>query len=282
MTWIRWECASPSHEIVGALAEALSIDPMQALGHYTAACCGFGEYRRDGDSLAVTDTTLETWAHWTGKRGRFAALFRTRCVETRPLQRDPVGTVKGWWRQVAWLTKQATDAGKPSWKDRQSLKEMEEIPQESPKIPPEIPPEYLKVFLGDIDNNSYKQRTTASHPPRVNSAWLTTLTPESMELVELTLRSATQVKQVGLLAGLGSLFADQDPGNRHFTPAEISEAIVACAGLGNPLTPRTLASLMLRAREVATRPPMSDGEEFATLARKLRAEEAATTEAPSP
>jgi hypothetical protein len=113
VTWIRWETKTPKHELVGDLAEGLKVRRAEALGLYNATCCGFGEYRKDGRADQITDTTLEQWAEWEGRKGRFAEIFRQRCVEQRSGQRDAVGTVKGWWRQAALLEKQVKDNSRP-------------------------------------------------------------------------------------------------------------------------------------------------------------------------
>ena len=42
-----------------------------------------------GDLTTVDDVTLEEWARWRGKRGRFAVAFRNRFTKE--------GTVNGWW-----------------------------------------------------------------------------------------------------------------------------------------------------------------------------------------
>ena len=106
MTWIRWECKTPNHELIAALAEELHVRRAEAHGLYAGTCCGFGEHQPDGDAAAVRDGALEKWADWQGKPGRFAAVFRALCLETRPEQADAVGAGKGWWRQAALLREQ--------------------------------------------------------------------------------------------------------------------------------------------------------------------------------
>ncbi|SRR5581483_5707221 len=161
MTWIRWETRAPDHELVGALAEALRVEPAHALGLYVAACCGFGEYRQDGDASQVTDTTLELWALWRGKRGAFAQVFRAVCVERREGQRDPVGVVRGWWRQRALLEKQRRDAARPA-SDRRGREG--DSRAHDPPIPPASRPiparESGGKMTGDVNGNG--ERTTHS------------------------------------------------------------------------------------------------------------------------
>jgi hypothetical protein len=137
VTWIRWDTRTPYHKVVGALAEALSVSPATALGHYTAVCCNLGEYQADGRLAAITDTTLETWALWTGKAGRFAAVFRQTCVEDQDGQDDQTGVVRGWWRQRALLEKQEKDASrrKPA-KNPQNPRETRGTPEREKRKTP--------------------------------------------------------------------------------------------------------------------------------------------------
>lgn len=165
MTWIRWECEAPDHELFGVLAELLRVHPVQAYGHYQRTCCRFGKHQRDGVASAITDTTLELWAGWTGKRGRFAVAFRETCVERREGQSDPVGAVKGWWRQRALLEKQWKDAHRPNSRQRGRA-------DESPD-PDEVPPEpragstgeFSGNLGGDGDGDVNERRSPPAPPP---------------------------------------------------------------------------------------------------------------------
>lgn len=112
MTWLRIDTDAARSGVAGDLARDLGIKPMLALGHYVAAILGFGEHQPDGVVASVDDHTLENWAFWKGKEGRFAAAFRARCTSDGS-GKDPVGVVRGWWRQDALLRKQAKDASRP-------------------------------------------------------------------------------------------------------------------------------------------------------------------------
>lgn len=102
MTWIRWECDTSTGDAVMDLAEALNIEPALAHGLHVGACCGMGRHQPDGHLTEVTDTALEQWALWRGKRGRFAQAFRARCMDER-------GDLRGWWRQEALMKKRDND-----------------------------------------------------------------------------------------------------------------------------------------------------------------------------
>lgn len=106
MTWIRWDAPTPREPIIGVLAGLLKVRPAEAHGLYCATWCGFAEHQPDGRAVGVTDDNLELWACWQGKRGRFALVFRERCVEQLEGQKDLPGVVRGWWRQFPGLREQ--------------------------------------------------------------------------------------------------------------------------------------------------------------------------------
>jgi hypothetical protein len=146
VTWIRWETKTPRHELVGPLAEGLRIRKAEALGLYNAVCCNFGEYKHDGRADQVSDTTLEDWAMWEGKKGRFAAVFRERCVERQPEKRDAVGVIKGWWRQEALLREQERSRTRPG----QGSRGAPERPRKGPGTLPERPRENPEMATKDL------------------------------------------------------------------------------------------------------------------------------------
>lgn len=123
MTWLRWDTDAPHSDVVGHLAESLSVPLPYAFGLYVACCLGFGQHRPDGRVELVTDSTLEQWAYWPGKKGVFATAFRSRCV-------GPDGTLRGWWRNAALLRKQQADAGK-----RKPPKNPPKTPEDCPENP---------------------------------------------------------------------------------------------------------------------------------------------------
>lgn len=91
VTWIRWDTRPP--RAVRKIADELNLSHAEALGLFLSVCCAFAEYRRNGDARWLTDTTLEQWAHWRGRRGRFAAVFRKVAL-------TPFGHIRGWRRLI--------------------------------------------------------------------------------------------------------------------------------------------------------------------------------------
>lgn len=128
MTWIRWDVETPRAEVVGFLADRLGVKVVTALGHYNALCCGFGHDRPDGLIGKVADATLEGWALWDGKRGRFAAAIREWCA-----QASEPGKLRGWWRNEAVLREQARSARKPDGRKGKGGDPPREIPEKSPR-----------------------------------------------------------------------------------------------------------------------------------------------------
>ena len=144
MTWIRWETSTPQSDVVGELAARLKIGLAQALGHYNAACCGFGDHRQDGKVAEVSDDLLEQWALWKGKPGLFAKAFRDRCA-------DPDGVLRGWWRQAKLLAKAEKDRTK-----RKPAKNPQKTPEGSSREKEETPgPTYERT----------NERTNEPTPP---------------------------------------------------------------------------------------------------------------------
>lgn len=128
MTWIRWDVRAPRSEVVAFIADRLKLRVYAAHGLYVAMCCGFGAERPDGRIDQVTDTALETWAGWDGRRGRFAAAIREWCSQGT----DP-GILRGWWRNEAVLREQERSARKPDGRKGRPPEHPRKIPGESPE-----------------------------------------------------------------------------------------------------------------------------------------------------
>lgn len=110
MTWIRVDGTLTREAFIGALAEALGVKIPTAVGMWVGVTLGFAEHEKTGEAGRVTNASLESWAGWPGKPGKFAAAYRKLCVETRDDQPDRPGTVKLWWRQQALVEKMRRDA----------------------------------------------------------------------------------------------------------------------------------------------------------------------------
>lgn len=152
MTWIRWDTEAPRSEVVAFIAHHLGLKVYAAHGLYVAMCLGFAVERPDGRIGEVTDTALESWAGWDGKRGRFAAVIRKWCA----LSPDP-DMLRGWHRNEAGLRKQRHDAARPDGrKGREN--------------PPRIPPKSRAGSAGDSgakdggNGDGYVNELQTTHP----------------------------------------------------------------------------------------------------------------------
>lgn len=132
MTWIRWETTAPRSEVVAFLADRLGLKVYAAHGLYAAMCCGFGDERPDGRIADVTDTAIEHWAGWDGKKGRFARAIRDWCAKVAEDGRDP-GQLRGWWRNEAVLREQTRSARKPDGRKGKGGDPPRGIPEKSPR-----------------------------------------------------------------------------------------------------------------------------------------------------
>jgi len=171
MTWIRWDTGTPRSDVIGFLADRLGLKPVYALGHYNAMCCGFGDHQTDGRIDTVTDSMLELWADWSGRRGRFAAAVREWCAKAEEDGGDP-GVLRGWWRQRALLEKQRKDAGKPDGrkgKGNGSDSDDPDIPPKSPQSPPGDSAESRANSSGATNGRTNKQTTTTTPHPRMRA-----------------------------------------------------------------------------------------------------------------
>lgn len=76
ISWIRIARGIGDDPKVHALAEQLDLDVATVVGHLVFVFSEMAEHAKSGDLRGVPDTSLERWAGWTGKRGKFAPAFR--------------------------------------------------------------------------------------------------------------------------------------------------------------------------------------------------------------
>lgn len=100
--WIRVDASAPRDPAIARIAGELGVRAAEALGLCAAVWCAMSEHAVRGDIAEVPDRTLESWAQWEGRRGRFAPIFRKIFA--------PAGVVHGWTdRQGALLTRMERD-----------------------------------------------------------------------------------------------------------------------------------------------------------------------------
>ena len=132
--WIRVDAATPRDPQIATLAEQLRVELPTALGHVLMLWGVMAEHAASGDLSAVGDATLERWAGWTKRRGKFAPAFRALFV-------GDDGMLKGWVeRQGALLTRME--------RDRQRWHAKKAEPAEPPPPPREDSPEPPQKLRG--------------------------------------------------------------------------------------------------------------------------------------
>lgn len=88
MTWIRVEADTTENDKVRAFADDLGISAETATGFLVRFWGNVAKHRPGGDVGPLSDGTLEDWALWRGRAGRFAKSFRKRFVIA--------GEISGW------------------------------------------------------------------------------------------------------------------------------------------------------------------------------------------
>lgn len=88
MNWIRIATGIMQDPSIHAVADATGVSVPTTTGHVVGVLTYLPEHARGGDLSGVSDTTLERWAMWTGKRGRFAAAFRAHLCTAQGLVRS--------------------------------------------------------------------------------------------------------------------------------------------------------------------------------------------------
>ncbi len=89
MNWIRIDVGIMDDPRVGALAGALGVSVPLTTGHLVGVLRKLPTHAKDGDLARVPAATIELWAMWVGKRGKFAAALHAHlCTEQ--------GVVRGW------------------------------------------------------------------------------------------------------------------------------------------------------------------------------------------
>ena len=87
--WIRLDAGAPRDPKITEIARTLGVRRAEAFGLIASVWCVMAEHAVDGNLGAIADEDLEAWAYWHGKRGKFAAAFRSAFV-------GEDGSVGGW------------------------------------------------------------------------------------------------------------------------------------------------------------------------------------------
>lgn len=143
MKWIRVASAIADDQKIWTLAELAGCDAFKAIGHLVTLWGVMTEQAKTGHLADVSDASLERWAKWTGRKGRFAAAVRaTLC--------DDAGCVTAWEKyQGAAIREHEADRQRKRAKN-------------SAGIPPETPPEKSRSS-GDLPPLRDEHETTPNN-----------------------------------------------------------------------------------------------------------------------
>lgn len=78
--WIRVDADTADNPKVGRFAAKLGLSVEAAVGHLVRVWGKMAEQNSDGKLAGVRGITIESWANWRGKKGRFADAFRRTFV----------------------------------------------------------------------------------------------------------------------------------------------------------------------------------------------------------
>lgn len=88
MNWIRVAVGIGRDPSLLRVAEALGVSVPLTTGSVVLVLTAMAEGCKNGDLSTVSDSTLEGWAMWRGKRGRFAAEIRAHLCDAQGVMRS--------------------------------------------------------------------------------------------------------------------------------------------------------------------------------------------------
>jgi hypothetical protein len=119
--WFRVDSDSSTDLKIEQLGDMLGVQPSHAFGLLAGVWCGVARHAEHGDLTGIGDGAIEAWARWHGKRGKFAASFRTLFV-------DPDGVLHGWReRQGSLIERMAKDRKRQRDKYRQAKERIDAL-----------------------------------------------------------------------------------------------------------------------------------------------------------
>lgn len=88
MTWFRVETTAYADPKWQRMGTRCGLSAEECFAKVVGVWSGLADHQPDGKVSNVPDETLEAWARWRGRLGRFARVFREECVKD--------GYVKSW------------------------------------------------------------------------------------------------------------------------------------------------------------------------------------------
>lgn len=123
MEWVAIDVHIAGDAVTHRLAERFRLRVAEAAGLLTLAFAGMAQHAQDGALAEVTDSQIEAWAMWHGKRGAFAALFREQLC-------DEDGVVRAWEKYNGRSIRRAEAAKERSreWREQRERERTERAP----------------------------------------------------------------------------------------------------------------------------------------------------------
>jgi len=119
VNWIRIAVGIMNDPSIHSVADASGVSVPTTTGHVVGLLSYLPEHARTGDVSGVSDATLERWAMWTGKRGRFAAAFRRYLC-------DAQGVVRSWEKHNGAMLREYDRQREKQKKHREEMKKNRE------------------------------------------------------------------------------------------------------------------------------------------------------------
>ena len=80
VTWIRVETDAADDDKWKQIGKVLGLSADECFGKMVRLWGRVARKQPDGDLSGVADETVEEWANWRGRPGRFAKAFRSLCL----------------------------------------------------------------------------------------------------------------------------------------------------------------------------------------------------------
>lgn len=231
MNWIKVAVDMKADDAMGVIVDDCDVSRYAAVGLCVNVLGTMATKAQDGNLSAVRDSTIEEWAGWDGKRGRFAAAFRAA------LCRD--GIVRSWEKyNGAAIRKAEADIERIRAKRRGSVEEMSRgVRANMERTPPDV--RQVSQVDEDVDGNSLIN-TDDDVIPSPSSSGLRSVLPmvASTGHVALTkLFANTQDPDVwaGIIRGMASGLSMD--GNRPAGPERLAAAVEDFVAQGHHVNP---------------------------------------------
>jgi hypothetical protein len=116
MEWVAIDVHIGGDAVTHRLAAAFRLRVPEAAGLLALVFGGMAQHAQDGSLADVTDSQIESWALWHGKRGTFAAFFRAQLC-------DEDGTVRAWekYNGAAIREAKASRERMRQWREKRKL-----------------------------------------------------------------------------------------------------------------------------------------------------------------